>query len=156
MITCLISTDYDPIRHIWILTKIRYTLVPDILYIQLTVSKLISHELQCGTPLHPLVDQWSIAAGFTIITFIYHGGGIKSDWGPAGHHGTCTNRSRPSHFKLSKIRRFICIFFNSCMFSYRNIYRRGGGNRNVSFFQYRAALVGTAEKTRRCRTHQSE
>ena len=53
----LFSTDYDPIRDIWILTKIRYTLVPDILYIQLTVSKLISHELQCGTPLHPLVDQ---------------------------------------------------------------------------------------------------
>lgn len=29
---------------------------------------------------------------------------------------------------------------NSCIFSHRNIYRRVQKNRNVTFFQYRAAL----------------
>ena len=108
----LFSTDYDPIRDIWILTKIHTW-------------------LQCGTPLHPLVDQSSIAAGFTIIKCIYHGGGIKSDWGQSLHHepipgrsqtdhgpitnrsradhGPCTSQLRASRFKLSEIRCSICI-----------------------------------------------
>ena len=50
----------------------------------------------------------SIAAGFTIIKCIYHVGGIKSDWGPALHHGPIKDQSRPSRFKLSEIRCSIC------------------------------------------------
>ena len=64
--------------------------------------------IQCGTPLHPLVDQQSITAGFIIITFIYHGGGLKSSWRFSLERRQITYQSRPSRFTLSEMKRYIC------------------------------------------------